>query len=311
MNYDLATDNQGNALSMTQHSDDLGLLLSSMAPTLNPNTYVFVSVSHGTDISRFSPVATMQETEGISLILPEFEASKFNLTVILRCAWITLKVHSDLQAVGLTAAFAKALGDAGISCNVVAGAYHDHIFVPVDNALRAMNSLRQLQRSAQQLHDAGSAWMQSCSEVDKFDSRIVRLEVRWRPRDDIFGTGIDMSCLGTSEEVVRKAVHYIEGTHITTTVIKHEDRAQADRFVNYSLQDIESAINEVTGALPSDMDSVVWVDFGFKTIRIHGAGFSPTTEQMLGRVEADICVLIWSHPMTRQQLPPAAVGARY
>jgi hypothetical protein len=31
---------------------------------------------------------------------------------------------SDLQAVGLTAAFATALGRAGISCNVVAGAQH-------------------------------------------------------------------------------------------------------------------------------------------------------------------------------------------
>ena len=57
-------------------------------------------------------------------------------------------VHSDLNAVGLTAAFASALGGAGISCNVVAGAYHDHLFVPVERADDAMRALRSLQRGA-------------------------------------------------------------------------------------------------------------------------------------------------------------------
>jgi uncharacterized protein len=55
---------------------------------------------------------------------------------------------SDLQAVGLTAAFATALGRAGISCNVVAGAQHDHLFVPVEQAGRAMAELQGLQRTA-------------------------------------------------------------------------------------------------------------------------------------------------------------------
>ena len=52
---------------------------------------------------------------------------------------------SDLQAVGLTAAFASALGDAGISCNVVAGLHHDHIFVPVAQATQAVDVLLALQ----------------------------------------------------------------------------------------------------------------------------------------------------------------------
>jgi hypothetical protein len=50
--------------------------------------------------------------------------------------------------VGLTAAFAHALGQAGISCNVVAGAYHDHIFVPYEQAERAMEALIGLQRAS-------------------------------------------------------------------------------------------------------------------------------------------------------------------
>jgi uncharacterized protein len=59
-------------------------------------------------------------------------------------AWITLTVHSSLEAVGLTAAVSKALTEENISCNVVAAFFHDHIFVPVKDAERAMNALQRL-----------------------------------------------------------------------------------------------------------------------------------------------------------------------
>ncbi len=55
---------------------------------------------------------------------------------------ISLHVHSSLDAVGLTAAFSTALGNAGISANVVAAYYHDHIFVPTDKAEKALNVLQ-------------------------------------------------------------------------------------------------------------------------------------------------------------------------
>jgi len=55
-------------------------------------------------------------------------------------------VTSDLHAVGLTAAVATALAAAGISCNVVAGACHDHLFVPVDRAGEALAALQALRQ---------------------------------------------------------------------------------------------------------------------------------------------------------------------
>nr|WP_302848565.1 ACT domain-containing protein [Rhodobacter calidifons] len=55
-----------------------------------------------------------------------------------------MTVQSDLAAVGLTAAFAGALGREGISCNVVAGYHHDHLFVPWDRRWDAMVALRAL-----------------------------------------------------------------------------------------------------------------------------------------------------------------------
>ena len=63
----------------------------------------------------------MREPEGISVVVEEQRAKAIGLRSVMQCAWIKLTVNSDLEAVGLTAAFASALGGAGISCNVVGG----------------------------------------------------------------------------------------------------------------------------------------------------------------------------------------------
>lgn len=135
--------------NMTSPISDLQTLIRSMEPVLNPGTYVYTSLPHDTaNIASIDAITMVREVEGITLVVAEETATKLNLTNILfRCAWITLHVHSDLNAVGLTAAFASALGTANISCNVVAGAYHDHIFVPVEKAGLAMQVLKQLQQT--------------------------------------------------------------------------------------------------------------------------------------------------------------------
>ncbi len=62
-------------------------------------------------------------------------------------AWITLTVHSSLEAVGLTAAVANTLASAGIACNVLAGFHHDHLLVPIDRVDDAMAALSRLSAS--------------------------------------------------------------------------------------------------------------------------------------------------------------------
>ena len=133
---------------MSQGISDLAVLISTMAPELHPGVYVYCVVPRGTDVATLSPVAAVAESEGLTLVLPEEQAIRAGLEVVFRAAWITLTVHSDLQAVGLTAAFAGALGRAGIGCNVVAGAYHDHIFVPLELAQSAMTALKALQQGS-------------------------------------------------------------------------------------------------------------------------------------------------------------------
>jgi len=124
---------------------DLGTLLRDMEPVLNPGTFVYAQGPEPDRLDSSSIIASIREPEGLSLIIEESVARAHGLQARHRCAWITLRVHSDLQAVGLTAAFATALGQAGISCNVVAGLRHDHLFVPVQQAQQAIAALRALQ----------------------------------------------------------------------------------------------------------------------------------------------------------------------
>lgn len=127
---------------------DLATLLSSLEPTLHDGAYAWCLVPPGTDTTTLAPVATMTEAEGVTVIVPEAVAASAGLEVRFRSAWLSLTVHSDLQAVGLTAAFSDAFARAGLSCNVVAGVFHDHVFVPFEEGARALEVLRALQRDA-------------------------------------------------------------------------------------------------------------------------------------------------------------------
>lgn len=130
---------------MSNAVSNLAELLQSMNPVLNRGVYAFVSLPTDRVSDRVEPIATFRESEGLTLIVEEQQAKNAGLPILFRAAWITLTVHSDLQAVGLTAAVATALAGAGISCNVVAAAYHDHLFVPAESASQAIAVLQAMQ----------------------------------------------------------------------------------------------------------------------------------------------------------------------
>ncbi|EOT01697.1 hypothetical protein K530_22472 [Streptomyces noursei CCRC 11814] len=114
-----------------------------MRPQLNPGRYVFATVAGGVP-PGLAPVVTVAEPEGLTLVLRQEDADAAGLAYAYVAGWITLRVHSALEAVGLTAAVATALADAGLSCNVVAGFHHDHLFVPYESAGRAVAVLEDL-----------------------------------------------------------------------------------------------------------------------------------------------------------------------
>lgn len=123
---------------------NLQQLLQQMQPVLQPGKYVFVTLQQPSAQLFNAAVGIFKETEGTTLILEQSVAATNGLKYDYVAAWITLTVHSSLAAVGLTAAVANALSGAGISCNVVAAFYHDHLFVPATDAEKALNVLKAL-----------------------------------------------------------------------------------------------------------------------------------------------------------------------
>lgn len=125
--------------------NNLDLLLAHLQPVLQPGRFAFLTLPPDRTLDPSEILASIREPEGLSVVVSESCAASHALSVQFRAAWITLQVHSDLAAIGLTAAFSSALAQAGISCNVVAGVHHDHLFVPVDQAQQAMITLQVLQ----------------------------------------------------------------------------------------------------------------------------------------------------------------------
>ncbi|MEM7343287.1 MAG: ACT domain-containing protein [Chloroflexota bacterium] len=127
---------------------NLEKLLTSMAPNLIDGEYIFCTFpnAHYGDHSELAPIASFLETEGLTLVIPKAKADEHGVGYESAFRCITLKVHSSLDAVGLTAAFARKLTEHDISANVIAGYYHDHIFVQSELAEKAVDALNELTR---------------------------------------------------------------------------------------------------------------------------------------------------------------------
>jgi len=123
---------------------NLSLLLKNIQPFLNKGEYVFSSISSFETIDPDKIIMSFKEEEGITIIVAKCTAEAYNLSYSFIASWITLKIHSSLEAVGLTAAFSNALAKYNISCNVVAGFYHDHVFVAKKDEVKAIQVLSNL-----------------------------------------------------------------------------------------------------------------------------------------------------------------------
>ncbi|HEY0258212.1 MAG TPA: ACT domain-containing protein [Lacisediminihabitans sp.] len=130
-------------------STDLDAMLRDLEPILLEGEFVFVSVD-ASSASVASPpsLATISEPEGMTLVMRREDADAASLHYDFVAGWISLTVHSALEAVGLTAAVSSALAAADISCNILAGYHHDHLLVPHDRIDQALEVLRRLSDGA-------------------------------------------------------------------------------------------------------------------------------------------------------------------
>lgn len=126
-------------------------MIAGMDPVLDPEIWVFCTLPEGNLSARARPaaLASFAEEEGLTLILPQAAARELDLPVHHPMQRITLQVYSSLEGVGLTAAVAGALAQAGIPCNMVAAFHHDHAFVPAAQARTALDILLALSQRPQ------------------------------------------------------------------------------------------------------------------------------------------------------------------
>lgn len=126
--------------------EDLDNLLALLNPSLLAGDFVFCTLENAQygDFADLQPIASYQEEEGLSLLLARGAAESAGLAYESVFSCISLMVHSSLDAVGLTAAVSGRLAAHGISANMIAAYYHDHIYVPQNKAQLALQVLAEL-----------------------------------------------------------------------------------------------------------------------------------------------------------------------
>jgi len=134
------------ALAVVSGETNPDKLLAAMSPALVAGEYVFCSFEKARygEHSYLEPFAAIREAEGLTLVIPRAKADEHQLAYesVFKC--ITLGVHSSLDAIGLTAAFSSKLAQHEISANVIAGYFHDHIFVQSELAQKAIAALNEI-----------------------------------------------------------------------------------------------------------------------------------------------------------------------
>jgi uncharacterized protein len=115
-----------------------------MNPALDPREWVFCCVDRDYDVLAANPLYMFRENEGVTIVIERKTADELGLEYAFPSCHITLRVHSDLDAVGFTGAVAAELSKHTIPVNVAAAYYHDHLLVPANRGEEALRILEEL-----------------------------------------------------------------------------------------------------------------------------------------------------------------------
>ena len=125
---------------------DLDEMLATLSIARRPEPYTLVTVDEPVELGG-GVAALLAEDEGTTVVVACTEAERRGWPVGFVAVWLTVEVHSALEAVGLTAAMSAALAERGIPCNVLAGHFHDHLLVPAERAQDAVDALESLREA--------------------------------------------------------------------------------------------------------------------------------------------------------------------
>ena len=122
---------------------DLNVILQELSVVTRPGRFAVVAVEEPPTLGD-GVEAMVAEADRITVVATMERAERSGWQVDFEAAWLTLDVHSSMEAVGLTAAVATALAERNIPCNVLAGWTNDHILVPIGKADDAIATLSHL-----------------------------------------------------------------------------------------------------------------------------------------------------------------------
>lgn len=202
---------------------ELNVLLKEMSPKLQSGKFVFLTFSvkddkYG-DYAELDPICFYREEEGITLIVPEEKAVAGKVPFEEVFKVLTLTVHSSLEAVGLTGAIASKLAADGISANVVAAFYHDHIFVQAKYAERALESLEELVKEAkvQYAYNRNSEqYIEKVSTNKDYQGQIEHFASLLPGNSHV----LDLGCgPGVNSQIIAGNGHKVEGIDLSATMI--------------------------------------------------------------------------------------------
>lgn len=125
---------------------DLQQTLQSLKVLCDDIEYGFASIENESQIDRNKVLATFHENGRLAVIAPLNYLNSLNIENEGPYAKLTIDIHTSLELVGLTAVMATELAKNGISANVVAAFYHDHVFVQYELRKQAIDLLEALKK---------------------------------------------------------------------------------------------------------------------------------------------------------------------
>ncbi len=127
---------------------ELNVLLAQMKPQLDSQQWVFCSVDPTFPLALAKPLMVFHEDEGTTIVVTVEAADRYELPYEGRWQRITANVNSALNAVGFIAQLTRCLAERNIPANTVSAYYHDHLFVPAERAVEALQALEELSAAA-------------------------------------------------------------------------------------------------------------------------------------------------------------------